>query len=68
MSKTTHASEAEKKRSRKSSRGPLGDAIPKKSDPDPRTVGGRPQEKVEDRPGVSQVNPDDYPDAFKAKG
>ena len=28
----------------------------------PGTPGGQPQERVEDRPGVGQVSPEDYPD------
>jgi hypothetical protein len=32
------------------------------------TEGGRPQEKVEDRPGVGQVEPEDYPPDQRAKG
>ena len=28
----------------------------------PTTPGGQPPEKVEDRPGVGQVRPDDYPE------
>ncbi len=44
-------------------RGPAGDAQPNYNDPDPRTRGGKPQEKVEDRPGVSVVTPEDYPEA-----
>jgi hypothetical protein len=31
------------------------------SDTDVQTNGGRPQEKVEDRPSVGQVSPEDYP-------
>ena len=30
--------------------------------PDAQTPGGLPQEKVEDRPNVSQVSPEDYPE------
>lgn len=28
----------------------------------PGTPGGQPQERVEDRPGVGQVSPEDYPE------
>lgn len=42
-------------------RGPAGDVIPNDDDPDPRTRGGKPQEKVEDRPNVGTVTPEDYP-------
>lgn len=40
--------------------GPAGDVIPERG-PDPRTPGGLPQQKVEDRPNVGTVKPDDYP-------
>ena len=42
-------------------RGPLGDARPDAAEEDTRTGGGQPPEKVEDRPGVSKVKPEDYP-------
>ena len=42
-------------------RGPLGEAEPRDSDPDPRTGGGMAQEKPEDRPNVGSVKPEDYP-------
>lgn len=42
-------------------RGPLGDVLPSDADPDPRTSGGEPPEKVEDRPNVGTVKPEDYP-------
>lgn len=42
-------------------RGPLGDARPDAAEEDTRTGGGQPSEKVEDRPGVSKVKPEDYP-------
>ena len=45
--------------------GPLGDVIPRK---DARTGGGQPQQKVEDRPNVSQVSPEDYPEDQRASG
>ncbi|WP_082545873.1 hypothetical protein [Sphingomonas sp. Root50] len=48
-------------------RGPAGDARPNAQDPDPRTRGGQPQEDVEDRPAVSTVTPEDYPEADRAK-
>ena len=32
----------------------------------PDTAGGQPPEKVEDRPGVGSVTPDDYPEGGKA--
>jgi hypothetical protein len=44
-------------------RGAAGDARPNFEDPDPRTPGGKPQEDVEDRPAVSIVEPEDYPEA-----
>ncbi len=43
-------------------RGPLGDVLPGKEKQDPRTRGGLPQEDVEDRPNVSTVKPEDYPE------
>jgi len=47
-------------------RGPAGDVQPNENDPDPRTKGGRPQEPVEDRPLVSSVTPEDYPEDQRA--
>ena len=47
-------------------RGPAGDVRPNPDDPDPRTRGGQPQEKVEDRPGVGSVKPEDYPERDRA--
>jgi hypothetical protein len=52
----------------KEQRGPLGDARPDHDAPDPRTRGGQPQEKVEDRPNVSTVTPEDYPKGQRAGG
>lgn len=43
-------------------RGPLGDARPDAAEGDDRTGGGQPQEKVEDRPVVGTVKPEDYPE------
>lgn len=43
-------------------RGPLGDARPDAAEGDSRTGGGQPQEKVEDRPVVGTVKPEDYPE------
>lgn len=48
-------------KSAKVDRGPFGDALPDKTDVDPRTGGSLPQEKVEDRKNVSIVSPEDYP-------
>lgn len=42
-------------------RGPLGDARPGDEKADNRTKGSLPQERVEDRPAVSTVVPEDYP-------
>lgn len=42
-------------------KGPLGDVRPGPEEADPRTPGGQPPEKVEDRPVVGQVRPEDYP-------
>ena len=47
-------------------RGPLGDARPDATKDDPRTGGGQPAEQPEDRPNVSSVKPEDYPE--KARG
>ena len=47
-------------------RGAAGDARPNANDPDPRTRGGQEQEDVEDRPNVSTVTPEDYPEADRA--
>ncbi|GHD04374.1 hypothetical protein [Novosphingobium pokkalii] len=53
---------AEKGKERnQTSRGPLGDARPDSTDNDTRTGGGRPVQKVEDRPMVGTVKPEDYP-------
>jgi len=49
-------------------KGPLGDVLPNDDEPDPRTKGGQPQEKVEDRPSVSTVTPEDYPEGQRAGG
>ncbi len=43
-------------------RGPLGDARPEATEVDPRTSGGQPPEKVEDRPVVGTTTPEKYPD------
>jgi|GEM_PF-1723844 hypothetical protein len=48
-------------------RGPLGDARPDAARDDNRTGGGQPQEKVEDRPVVGTVEPEDYPAADRAQ-
>ena len=42
-------------------RGPFGDARPGNEKADNRTKGSLPQEKVDDRPAVSSVVPEDYP-------
>lgn len=47
-------------------RGPAGDVQPNNDDPDARTRGGQSQEDVEDRPSVSTVKPEDYPEADRA--
>ncbi len=41
-------------------RGALGDARPDEHH-DPRAGGGQKPEKIEDRPMVGEVNPDEYP-------
>jgi hypothetical protein len=43
-------------------RGPLGDVVPDRDGLDPRTRGGDKPEKVEDRPNVGTVTPEDYPE------
>lgn len=52
----------------KKPQGPLGDVRPDPDAPDPRTKGGQPQEKVEDRSAVSRVKPEDYPKGDRAGG
>lgn len=47
----------------KTPRGPLGDAVPGHEEEDPRATGGQGQERVEERPMVSSVKPEDYPEA-----
>jgi len=42
-------------------RGPLGDARPDADGGKSPTRGGQPPEKVEDRPVVGSVKPEDYP-------
>ncbi|NKI98372.1 hypothetical protein [Novosphingobium sp. SG707] len=48
-------------------KGPLGDVIPSKAAPDRETSGGQKPEKVEDRPNVGQVSPEDYPEADRGR-
>lgn len=52
--------EKDKERDR-TSRGPLGDARPDSTENDTRTGGGQSPEKVENRPMVGTVKPEDYP-------
>ncbi|MBA2934453.1 hypothetical protein HZF05_10125 [Sphingomonas sp. CGMCC 1.13654] len=47
--------------------GPAGDARPNPDGADPRARPGQKPEKVEDRPTVSQVKPEDYPDKASGK-
>lgn len=47
-------------------RGSFGDARPGNEEADNRTKGSLPQEKVEDRPSVSTVSPEDYPKEDRA--
>lgn len=49
-------------------RGPLGDARPDATDPHKQKESGQKPEKVEDRPMVGSVKPEDYPDDQRAKG
>lgn len=48
--------------------GPLGDVIPDRKQVDPRTRGGQPPEKVEDRPVVGRTVPEDYPEEERTRG
>jgi hypothetical protein len=48
--------------------GPLGDARPDKADPHKQNESGQKPEKLEDRPMVSTVKPEDYPEDRRAKG
>ncbi len=64
----TNLDSTDKKTTEMPRRGPGGDAQPNINDPDPRTRGGQPQEEVKDRPNVSTVTPDDYPEDQRAKG
>lgn len=43
-------------------RGPGGDTLPGREKADPRTGGAQPQQRVEDRPNVGTVTPEDYPE------
>jgi hypothetical protein len=52
--------EKDKERNR-TLRGPLGDARPDSTEDDTRTGDGQFPEKVEDRPVVGTVKPEDYP-------
>lgn len=52
----------EKRKRSEMPRGPLGDARPDAAEGDNRTGGGQPPEKVEDRPVVGSVKPEDYPE------
>lgn len=49
-------------------RRPLGDVLPEDGDIDPRTRGGQPPEKVEDRGTTGTVKPEDYPADDRARG
>lgn len=48
-------------------REPLGDARPDAVDPHRQKEGSQKPEKVEDRPYVSTVKPEDYPEDQRAK-
>jgi len=48
-------------------RGPLGDAIDIETDADLHTRPSLPPEKVEDRPNVGEVTPEDYPKDKRAR-
>lgn len=49
-------------------RGPLGDARPDAADPHLENESAQKPEKIEDRPMVSSVKPEYYPDGQRAKG
>ena len=49
-------------------RGPLGDARPDAADPHVQNDSAQKPEKIEDRPMVSSVKPEDYPKDQRAKG
>lgn len=49
-------------------RGPLGDARPDSFDPHQQSEAGQKPEKVENRPSVGTVKPEDYPEDQRAKG
>lgn len=51
----------------KTPRGPFGESRPD-DDHDDRTGGGQKPEKVEDRPMVSEVKPEDYPEKERRDG
>lgn len=48
-------------------RGGMGDARPDEAH-DPRTRGGQKPEKVDDRPVVGEVDPEDYPESERRDG
>lgn len=54
-------------RKHRSGSGPRDNARPNPDGPGPRTRGGQNQEDVEDRPNVSTVSPEDYPDKANGK-
>jgi hypothetical protein len=41
---------------------------PEARDDDPAASGSLPQEQVEDRPNITPVKPEDYPETDRAKG
>lgn len=49
-------------------RGDLGDARPDAADPHVQKESGQKPEKLEDRPMVGSVKPEDYPEDQRAKG
>lgn len=51
-----------------SKRGPSGDALPDAVDPHRQKEGPLKPEKVEDRPNVGTVKPEDYPEDQRARG
>jgi hypothetical protein len=49
-------------------RGPVGDARPDAVNPHVQNESGQKPEKLEDRPMVGSVMPEDYPEDERAKG
>lgn len=54
----------EQQESKNPREGPLGDVTPSGDQSDPRARRGQPVADVDDRPVVSTVKPEDYPDRY----